>query len=288
MGWTPEHGFIPYDWQAYNEAPIMMLMGMGSPTHPLPADAWNKYMSTAVTSAPYGYKGLEFGPLFGHQYSQVWLDLKGLKDATMEKLGIDYFENSRRATLAQHEYAKENPKEYRGYSNLDWGLTASDGPADETKTVDGKPVQFHTYSARGFPNSLDDGTIAPTAAAGSLPFAPEVVMPTLRHWMIDRPEIMGTMGFWDAFNPSYDPTKPSGWVDKETLGIDQGPILLMTENYRTNGVWKVMRNEPVLNTGLKRAGFSEREVPRVSPLAPITNSVSYAFQNIRSMLQSAK
>jgi hypothetical protein len=151
-----------------------------------------------------------------------------------------------------------------------------------TKSVDGKDVQFHTYSARGFPNSLDDGTIAPTAAGSSLPFAPEIVMPTLRYWVSERPEIMGRLGFFDAFNPTFDPTKHSGWVDKETLGIDQGPILLMADNYRSNGVWRTMRNEPVFKNGFDRAGFSKPPTPSVSYFAPIGDGIGKAIQSVKN------
>jgi hypothetical protein len=258
MGWTPEHGFIPATWQGYNEAPILLLLGIGSPTHPLPPSTWDTYMSTAKVSENYGQKGLEFGPMFGHQYPQIWLDFRGIRDAVSKKNGFDYFENSRRAVLAQHEYAIHNPQHFRGYGDKDWGLTASDGPGDVTKTVDGKPVQFYSYMARGFPNAPDDGTIAPTAAAASLPFAPEIVLPTLRHWINDRPEIVGPVGFQDAFNPTFEPSKPSGWVDKQTLGIDQGPILLMTENYLTGSIWQRMKADPYLTTGLKEAGFTKQ------------------------------
>jgi hypothetical protein len=116
-------------------------------------------------------------------------------------------------------------------------------------------VLFHSYAARGFPNAADDGTIAPSAAAGSLPFAPEIVMPTLRHWRQDRPEIFGPLGFQDAFNPTFDKSKPSGWVDPDTLGIDQGTTLLMTENYRSGFVWQTMQKDAYLEAGLKQAGF---------------------------------
>lgn len=255
MGWTPEHGFISSDWQAYNEAQILLLLAMGSPTHPLPASSWDKFMSTSKVVEMNGQKSLEFGPLFGHQYTQVWMDYRGIKDATNQKLGFDYFENSRRAAIAQHAYAVANPMGWKGYGALDWGLTASDGPGDVVKYIDGKPVEFKSYNARGFPNAPDDGTIAPTAAASSLPFAPELVLPTLKHWYNDRPEIVGPLGFQDAFNPTFDATKPSGWVDKETLGIDQGPILLMTENFRTGMVWDQMRSDPYLTEALKKAGF---------------------------------
>jgi hypothetical protein len=261
MGWTPEHGFISSDWQAYNEAQILLLLAMGSPTHPLPGTAWDKFMSTSKVVEMNGQKSLEFGPLFGHQYTQVWMDYRGINDATNQKLGFDYFENSRRAAIAQHQYAIANPMNWKGYSALDWGLTASDGPGDVVKVIDGKPIAFTSYIARGFPNAPDDGTIAPTAAAASLPFAPELVMPTLKHWYLDRPEIMGPLGFQDAFNPTFDGTKPSGWVDKETLGIDQGPILLMTENYRSGFVWSMMKNDQYLNSALKKAGFKPKSSP---------------------------
>jgi hypothetical protein len=260
MGWTPEGGFLKNEWQAYNEAQILLLLAMGSPTHPLPASAWEKYMSSAVVSEQYGHQSLEFGPLFAHQYSQVWMDFRGRMDATNRKLGFDYFQNSRQAALAQHEYAIANPQKWRGYGPLDWGLTASDGPEDVTKTVDGQSREFHTYDARGFPNAPDDGTIAPTAAASSLPFVPEIALPTLRHWLTTRPEIFGSLGFEDAFNPTFDSSKPSGWVDKETLGIDQGPILLMAENYRHGSVWQTMQNDANLATALDKAGFTRRPV----------------------------
>jgi hypothetical protein len=255
MGWTPERGFIKDDWRAYNEAPLLILMAMSSPTHPIPASSWETYMSTGKVAEFNGKKSVEFGPMFGHQYSQIWIDFRGLNDATTNKLGFDYFENSRRATLAQHEYAVSNPHNWRGYGTLDWGLTASDGPGGTTKQIDGKEIQFQGYAARGYPDAADDGTIAPTAAAASLPFAPEVVIPTLKHWRDDRPEILGPLGFQDAFNPTFDESKKSGWVDPDTLGIDQGPILLMTENYLSGFVWKTMATDPYLQSGLHAAGF---------------------------------
>lgn len=255
MGWTPEKGFIKSDWHGYNEASILILLGMGSPSHALPADSWSKYTATDKVGNYYGTKCIEFGPLFGHQYSQIWVDFRGLHDATNQKVGWDYFENSRRAAVIQQKYAIDNPKHFCQYGATDWGLSASDGPGDIKKMVDGKLTKFHSYFARGFPNAHDDGTIAPTAAAASLPFAPKIVLPTLKHWLNDRPEIMSPLGFYDAFNPTFDRTKPSGWVDPETIGIDQGPIVLMTENYRTGSIWQTMRKDPYLQNGLKKAGF---------------------------------
>ncbi len=259
LGWTPEKGFLPYHWGGYNEAMIMLLLGLGSPTHPLPPATWAAYHRSDQTVERYGQRYVPFGPLFGHQYSHAWVDFRGMRDATNARLGWDWFENSRRATLAQQGYAIANPKGFRGYGALDWGLTACDGPGggkDVTRTIKGKPVTFHGYLARGAPDDHDDGTLAPTAAAASLPFAPEIVLPTLRHWRRDRPEIWGPYGFQDAFNPTFDETKPSGWVGPDTLGIDQGPIVLMTENHRSGLVWEVMRRDPALRAGLRQAGFT--------------------------------
>jgi hypothetical protein len=257
MGWTPEKGLMASEWRGMNEGQILMLLGMGSPTHPLPDTAWDSYMSTAQVGTHNGEKSIDFGPLFGHQYMQIWQDFRGIEDATNRKLGFDYFENSRRAVEAQQKYAVDNPQHWRGYGALDWGLSASDGVGDIRKTVDGQERLFFGYGARGFPGAQDDGTIAPTAAAASLPFAPDLVLPTLKHWLKDRPEIFGAMGFNDAFNPTFDTTKPSGWVDSDRLGIDQGPILLMTENYRSGFIWNIMRNDPYFNGALQKAGFTK-------------------------------
>src|SRR5258705_7430709 len=122
-----------------------------------------------------------FAPLFGYQYSHVWIDYHGIQDPFMSRHGIDYFENSRRATLSQRDYAIQNPGGFRGYGERLWGLTACDGPTDSTIVIEGRKREFHTYDTRGasFVRVADDGTVAPSAAAGSIAFAPEVVIPTL-------------------------------------------------------------------------------------------------------------
>ncbi len=257
LGWNPESGFLPYHWGGYNEAMILLLLGMGSPTHPLKPESWKKYTESDQV---YNYKGrdyIDFKPLFGHEYSHSWVDFRGIKDDKNRNLGWDYFENSRRATLAQYHYGIDNPQGFKGYSKLDWGWTACDGPGGSfNKVADGVPRSFHTYIARGAPAGIDDGTIAPTAAAAAIAFAPDVVLPTLYHWRLKRPEIWTPNGFSDAFNPTAEPGKPSGWVDAETLGIDQGPIVLMTENYRSGMVWDLMKKDVYLRAGLKQAGFT--------------------------------
>jgi hypothetical protein len=268
MGWTPEEGFHTYDWRGYNEAMIVVLLALGSPTHPVDAGAWGEYMKTARWGTFQGQEHFLFAPLFGHQYSHVWIDFRGVQDDAMRGHGIDYFENSRRATLAQHAYAIANPNGYRDYGERVWGLTACDGPMDATITIDGKQRTFYGYAARGATAGeiRDDGTIAPTAAISSIVFTPELSLAALRE-MKDRygGNLYSKYGFLDAFNPTLrtsqgvnsghvDPAR--GWFDADYLGIDQGPIVAMIENHRSGLVWKTMRKNPHIVRGLKRAGFT--------------------------------
>lgn len=268
MGWHPESGFIPHDYDGYNEAMFLYVLALGSPTHPLPAEAWSEFTSTYRWAEFYGQPHVNFGPLFGHQYSHVWIDFRGIRDAYMGSRGIDYFENSRRATLAQQAYAINNPGGWQGYSATLWGLTASDGPGNVRATIDGRDREFHAYWARAAAAGeiRDDGTIAPTAVGGSVPFAPEITIPALRA-MRDGTggNLYAQYGFKDAFNFTLDvpgvaqrgTTVPGvGWFNDDYLGIDQGPILLMIDNHRTGFVWALMRQNPHIVRGLCRAGFT--------------------------------
>lgn len=186
----------------------------------------------------------------------------------MRARGMDWFENSRRATLAQRAYALANPGMFRGYGERLWGLTACDGPLDGAVVVGGRRREFQTYAARGasFLKVIDDGTIAPAAAGGSIAFAPEVVIPTLLAMRDDwGSALFGRYGFVDALNPTLDVPAPVsqgrvvagvGWFDDDHLGIDQGPILAMIENHRSGLVWKTMRRNPHVVRGLRAAGFT--------------------------------
>jgi hypothetical protein len=268
MGWTPESGFHQLDWRGFNEAMLVYVLALGSPTHPVPAAAWSAWTSTYQWGEFYGQFHVGFAPLFGHHYSQIWVDFRGIADEYMRGRGIDYFENSRRATYAQRSYAVANPNDWDGYGADLFGLTAADGPLDTTLTLRGRPRRFFTYAARGasFNEVRDDGTLAPTAAAGSLPFAPEIVGPALVA-MRERygDGVFGEYGFLDSFNPSWQwPAvrlqhgrylAGKGWFDTDYLGIDQGPILAMIANHRTDLVWRYMRKSPYVIQGLRRAGF---------------------------------
>lgn len=268
MAWTPERGLGDHDYRGYSEAMLLYVLALGSPTHPIDATAWHAYTSTYKWAEFYGQQHVNFGPLFGHQYSHVWIDFRGIQDPFMQAKGIDYFENSRRATYSQRAYAIANPHGWRDYGDEIWGLTACDGPVNMRLPYAGEQRQFHTYWARGASDLYinDDGTIAPTAAGGSIPFAPEITLPALQE-MRDRygDHLFSKYGFLDSFNPSFtfDDVKLThgkvipelGWIDGDYLGIDQGPILLMSENFRSGLVWKVMRSCPYIQQGLRRAGF---------------------------------
>jgi hypothetical protein len=188
----------------------------------------------------------------------------------MRAVGFDYFENSRRATYAQRNYAIANPMGWARYSRDIWGLSASNGPGDVVVDFKGTSTRFHGYAAygpKGMPDEDDRGTLAPVAAVASIPFAPEICIPAARALRnFDNGRLYGVYGFYDAFNPSFRDTHVPvrsgradarlGWVDHDYLSDNQGPILGMIANYRTGIIWKATRSVSNLTRGLKRARFT--------------------------------
>ncbi|HSQ73962.1 MAG TPA: glucoamylase family protein [Bacteroidota bacterium] len=260
LGWYPERGFVQKTWTGYDEAMILYILALGSPTYPVPETSWAHYTSTYLWATYQDQEFISFGPLFCHQYSHCWIDFRGTRDAYLRTRGIDYFENSRRATTSQRAYAIANPSGFAGYADSIWGLTACDGPRDTVLHLQGRERRFQTYAARGASVDWvnDDGTIAPTAAGGSLAFCPELSLSALRA-MRNRhgDRLFREFGFADAFNMTYiTPATPEGWYDPDYIGIDQGPIVVMSENLRTGLVWETMKKNPYVVRGLKRAGFS--------------------------------
>ena len=256
-GWTPERGFLRYRWQGYNEALLLYVLALGSPTHPIPAGAYRAWAETYSWKKIYGEEFLYAGPLFVHQLSHVWIDFRGIRDGFMRARGIDYFENSRRATRVQQRYAIRNPRGFEGYGEHVWGISASDGPGPAVVRVGGRERRFWDYRARGVPWGPDDGTLTPWAVVASLPFEPELVAATLDE--IDRryPEMSGEMGYKCSFNPTFtDSASDSrGWIAVGHYGLDQGPVVLMIENHRSELLWRLMRSCPYVARGLRRAGF---------------------------------
>ncbi len=260
MGWHPEKGFIESDWKGYNEAMVLLIMAMGSPTHPIPDNSWQKWCETYQQDTFYRQKNLQFDPLFGHQYSHIWIDFREIKDSFMLANKDDYFENSKKATLSNRAYCVANPSQYKGYSNKCWGLSACDGPINKTIIVDGIERKFFDYRARGACSIqvVDDGTITPTASGGSFAFTPIESEECLEFmWNTYYNDLIGNYGFKDAFNLTYkDEKHPKGWFDTDYLGIDQGAIILQIQNHETEILWKTMKKNPYIIKGLKKAGFS--------------------------------
>ena len=270
MGWHPGGGLIPANWVGFNEGMFVNILALGSPTHPGPDNLWQEW----TASYPKFWRGegptrrVAFAPLMPGQYSHIFIDFRGIRDAVMRDAGFDYFENSRRETYANRAYCIANPMGWQGYSDRMWGLAACDGPGNFRLPYKGETRQFFGYSARGplgAPDGRDDGTLTPSAALGSLPFAPEIVVPAAEEFM-KWPGLYDRYGFRDAFNPSftYDVGKleagsvdrQSGWVATDYLGIDQAPILLQAANYRDDFIWRYTRRIPAVRLGLKRAGFT--------------------------------
>lgn len=274
MGYRPGKGFGSHDWVGYNEGMLVYILAIASPTHPIGFDAWEKAWAVRLEDdwgSYYGYEHLQFEPLFGHQYSHVWVDFRDIQDEFMADKGIDYFENSRRATLSQRAYGLDNPNDWKGYSGDIWGWTASNGPkySKNEYRVNNQQRTFFTYIARGVSaiRVVDDGTVVPTAAGGSVPFAPEITIPALMSMKEQHGDRLYTRyGFKDAFNPSFTFTQEGsrtgtihpehGWYARDHLGIDQGPILAMMENHRSELIWRTMRKNPHIRTGLRRLGFT--------------------------------
>ena len=232
MQWTPEEGFSPARWDHFCELMMMYLFGLGSKTHAIPAECWK-----AWTRPPISYAGYNFiygdSPLFVHQYSHAWFDFRDKKD----DLGINYFDNSVKATKAHKAFCLSLRDRFPDYSENVWGITASD--------------YVKGYTAWGGPPAKGpiDGTVVPCAAAGSLAFDFEDCIAVLRNIRSKYPKAWQRYGFVDAFNPL------TGWYDKDVIGIDQGISMLMAENHRTGMIWKTFNTAPEVKAGMKAAGF---------------------------------
>lgn len=151
QGRKPESGFLHYGWEGYSEAIILYVLALASPSHPLPDESFTAWTSTYRWENIYDCEFLYAGPLFIHQFSQAWIDFAGIRDRYMRAKGSDYFENSRKATHVQREYARRNPHGFEGYGKDCWGLTANEGPGFRTLRIGGRSRSFLGYAARGVP-----------------------------------------------------------------------------------------------------------------------------------------
>ncbi|MBC7998254.1 MAG: hypothetical protein IAF58_09940 [Leptolyngbya sp.] len=258
-GWKPERGFLRYRWNKdYSEAMILYTLALGSPTHAIDPAGYLEWISSFETQTIYGIETLHAGPLFIHQMSHLWIDFRGIRDQFCRKVGFDYFENSKRATQIQQQYAIQNPRKFINYGKYFWGLTASDGPGKAVRTVNGVKRYFYDYRARGVPHGPDDGTVSPWAVVASLPFAPDIVLDTIRNLITQLGDThMCEYGFDASYNSSFTTRgKESEWHSPWIFGLNQGALILMIENYQTGLIWKTFNEISYVKIGLEAAGFA--------------------------------
>jgi hypothetical protein len=233
-GWKPETGFLKPRWDSYSEHTILNLLAIGSFTHPIPARSWYAWKREPMHY--YGFDYIGAGPLFIHQYSQAWIDYRDRREDRAPH--TDYFANSIAATRAQRAFCIDLGKEFPGYAENVWGITASDS--------------IKGYVAWGGPprDPAIDGTVVPCAVAGSLMFTPDISLAAMLA-MRDKfgSRIYGRYGFVDAFNPN------SGWVDTDVIGINQGITLLSAENLRTGKVWEWFMENSEIRRAMELAGL---------------------------------
>ncbi len=256
QGWKPECGFFHYGWEGYSEAIVLYALAMGSPTHPLTGECYKSWTATYQWENLYDFDFLYAGPLFVHHYSHAWIDFRGIHDSFMQAKRSDYFENSRRAAYIQREYAQRNPYEFAGYGENCWGLTACDGPTEQSPGASGDVHRVFGYAARGVPFGPDDGTLSCPTVLASLPFAPDIVLEAAQYMIARYPQIISDGRLASSFNPTVTDSEGRPWVSAGHYGLDQGVMMMMIENYRTGSLWALMRGCPYLTMGLRKAGFA--------------------------------
>jgi hypothetical protein len=255
QGWKPECGFLHYGWEGYSEAILLYALALGSPTHPIARDCYKNWTLTYQWENLYDFDCLYAGPMFIHQFSHAWIDFRGIRDEFMREKRSDYFENSRRAVHIQREYARRNPREFAGYDENCWGLSACDGPSDEHLDIANEQRRLYGYAARSVPYGPDDGTLSAPCVLASLPFAPEAVLHSLRIMLERYPEVLQDSRLASGFNPTLAGAEGRAWVAAGHFGLDQGIVFLMIENHRSERVWQLMRANPYIRAGLQGAGF---------------------------------
>ncbi|AQX08257.1 glucoamylase family protein [Elizabethkingia ursingii] len=250
--WSPNYAWeMNFKLEGYNECLITYVMAASSPTHTISKDAYDKgwARSGKIISDKVAYNfplvlkhnGAEKmgGPLFWAHYSYLGLDPNGLKDqyADYQKLNYDH-------SMINYSYAVENPKAYKGYGKDFWGLTASYSRNEDGSTG---------YNAH-MPGN-DVGVVSPTAAISSIVYTPKESIAFIRNLYENYPDSWGLAGFYDALSPQYN------WTAKWYLAIDQGPEVVMLENYRSGLIWKLFMNAPEIQQGLKKLGFTTSKYP---------------------------
>ncbi len=255
QGWKPECGFLHYGWEGYNEAAILYVLALGSPTFPLSSEGFAAWTLTYQWENILGHDVLYSGPLFTHLFAHAWIDFRDIRDSFMVEKRCDYFENTRSAIAIHREHAARNPDGFESYGRNCWGVTAGDGPGNQDLRRDGRDRRFFGYMSRGVPYGPDDGTIAPWAMLATLPFGARAALAGTRHLLEKYPQVCNQGRFASGFNPTLD-ADDGGWVSEGWYGLDQGLLVMMIENGRTGLIWNLLRGCPYVRVGLQRAGFN--------------------------------
>jgi hypothetical protein len=254
QGWHPDYGFLHYGWEGYNEALIIYVLGLGSPTTPLSADSFENWTLTYQWEHLLGQDVLYSGPLFTHLFPHAWLDLRGIRDAFMREKRSDYFQNTCRSVALQREYCARNPYHAAGYGRDVWGISAGDGPTAHGSPEFARDNRHFGYMARGAPFGPDDGTLCPWAMLATLPFTPEAALRGTRTLLERYPQVCREDRFVSGFNPTEN-LADGGWLSEGWYGLDQGLLVMMVENARSDLIWSLLRGSPYIRRGLRRAGF---------------------------------
>jgi hypothetical protein len=236
MGWKPEAGFLPHYWDSYSELILLYALAIGSPTHPIPKTCWEQWERPLADTKAGKVVYCTTGSIFTYQYSHAWIDFRKLIDED-----VNYYDNSIKATILNRAFCIKKSKDFRTYGKDSWGLTASYGPWG-----------YKGYGAKpGRP--VHDGTVAPCAAAGSLPFAPRITIRALKHMYRQyKDSLYGRYGFFDAYNLDQN-----WWCDKY-LGIDQGITVLMIENYLYGSVWTYFMKIPCIRKWIETCNLDKK------------------------------
>ncbi|MBY5350082.1 glucoamylase family protein [Rhizobium leguminosarum] len=265
MGWKPASGFLRWRYHGFDEAIILYTLALASPTHPIPQSCYDAFTSSYSWMLHGEQSYLYAGPLFIHLFSHAWIDFRTIQDKPMAERNWDYFRNTQVMINVQRDYAERNPGQFVGYNRNIWGLSASDGPPPTRRMRGGRQPKVLGYAARGAPLGPDDGTIAPWAALACLPYDRQAALDGTKALLTTYPNLLLEGGFPGGFNPTVKTKRPEGWVDDRTVGIDQGLVVMTIENDRSDFIWKLMRQSPVIRLGLERAGFTGGWLEGIEP-----------------------
>ena len=245
-GWTPENGWIPYNWDTYNELMTLVLLGLGAKNNPLPAACWTAWTRKPITYA--GMQTLSGGPIFLFEMAQGYYKFSMQKDA----LGWDYAQVATGGININRQFCIDNAAKRKTYGPNIWGLNASDGPTG--------------YSAYGAPNGPEDGTVSPTGVLAALPFTSVNALNAAQAMYSGYGDLIwGRYGFSDSFNVD------AKWYDPDVIGIDLGMASLAIANYRSGYIWRLMQSNPATARAFAKAGFHNTWKINVGPLYYLFN-----------------